>query len=117
MYATLVSLVYIPDTVLSSITLSTTENRSKLIQHGENGRIFLDLPPVLCSNMRWNNYVDGKIEVMCRLIEKFDHLHGMLKMNLMKCSFHWLWPNTNKVRNIKFIQKSLCHSIIVSYSK
>jgi hypothetical protein len=60
MYATLVSLVYIPDTVLSSITLSTTENRSKLIQHDENGRIFLDLSPVLFKHAleqlrRWKN--------------------------------------------------------------
>ncbi len=33
MYATLVPLVYIPDTVLSSITLSTTENRSACHQY------------------------------------------------------------------------------------
>ena len=59
-YATRDTLTYIPNTVLSSIVLSTTKNRSKLIQHDENGRIFLDLPPILFKHTlgqlrRWKN--------------------------------------------------------------
>ncbi|CAF1193403.1 unnamed protein product [Rotaria sordida] len=60
MYATRDTLTYIPNTVLSSVILSTTENRSKLIQHDENGRLFIDLPPILFKHAleqlrRWKN--------------------------------------------------------------
>jgi hypothetical protein len=60
MYTTRDTLTYIPNTVIASIILSTTKNRSKLIQHDENGRIFLDLPPILFKHAleqlrRWKN--------------------------------------------------------------
>lgn len=60
MYATRDTLTYIPNTVLSSIIVSTTKNRSKLIQYDEKGRIFLDLPPILFKHAleqlrRWKN--------------------------------------------------------------
>lgn len=60
MYATRDTLTYVPNTVLSSIIFSTRKNRSKLIQHDENGRIFLDLSPVLFKHAleqlrRWKN--------------------------------------------------------------
>lgn len=45
------TLTDIPNTVLASITLSTSENRLKLAQYDENRRIFLDLSPTLFKHL------------------------------------------------------------------
>jgi hypothetical protein len=59
-YATRNTLTYITHTVLSSIIVLTNENRSKLVQYDENGRIFLDFSPILFKHAleelrRWKN--------------------------------------------------------------
>ncbi|CAF1249972.1 unnamed protein product [Rotaria sordida] len=59
-YATRETLTYIPNTILASIFKNDNINQSNLIERDNNGRVFLDFPPILFKHAleqirRWKN--------------------------------------------------------------
>ena len=92
MYTTRDTLVYIPNTVLTSIT----ENRSQLIHYDENGHIFLDLSPSLFKHLleqlrRWKNRNNTSIDLEIlppswRLKSEFDEMLTLLGLTKFKQS-------------------------------
>jgi len=67
MYVTRDTLTYIPNTILTSICRSTSKNRSKLVYHDENGRIFIDVSSNLFRHAleqlrRWKNRANASAD-------------------------------------------------------